>query len=61
MSVENMIFENHQTPEMVKRHRITEAAEIEFENGYDIDKVMELSLLMKYTRKVLCLENQSAV
>jgi len=33
MSVENMVFENHQTPEteMVRRHRIT-AAEIEFEN-----------------------------
>ena len=39
MSVENMVFENHQTPEteMVRRHRIT-AAEMEFENGDDSDK-----------------------
>ena len=40
-------FENHQTPEteMVRRHRITEAAGIEFENGDDSDKFMGPSLM----------------
>ena len=47
MSVENMVFENHQTPEIekVRRHRITEAAEIDFENEDDSDKFMRPSLL----------------
>ena len=39
-SVDNVVIENIPTPEMVRRHRITEAAEIDFENGYDSDKVM---------------------
>ena len=35
-----MVIENFPTPEMVRRHLITEAAEIDFENSYDSDKVM---------------------
>ena len=41
---ENVVFENHQMPEMVRRHRITETIQNDFENSYDFDKFMGLSI-----------------